>query len=142
VSTASQFLTQDHHACDAGWIDVEAAADKGDVAATRAAFAKFDQAMQRHFGFEEQTLFPALEEATGMHGFGPTAVMRSEHEQMRRVLATMANALTSGDTKSVLDHGDTLLMLIQQHNIKEERILYPLADARLGQAWPAMQTKF
>jgi len=140
--SASEFLTRDHRTCDTEWVEVEAAADRSDLAATRAAFAKFNQAMQRHFGFEEQSLFPALEEATGMFGMGPTAVMRSEHEQMRRVLATMANALETGDTATVLDHGDTLLMLIQQHNLKEERILYPMADARIGHAWADLQTRF
>lgn len=142
MSTTSQFLTKDHRDCDAEWITVEAAADQGDVEATRKTFTVFERAMQRHFGFEEQTLFPVLEEATGMHGMGPTMVMRNEHEQMRRVLATMAGALERGDTQAVLDHGDTLLMLIQQHNIKEERILYPLADARLAAEWPELQKKF
>ncbi|MBI2389822.1 MAG: hemerythrin domain-containing protein [Deltaproteobacteria bacterium] len=139
MSTASDFLTNDHRECDALWAKVEAAADGGDLAATRAAFVAFDKSMQRHFEFEEKTLFPAIEQATGMSGFGPTAVMRSEHEQMRRILATMTTALESGDTGSLLDHGDTLLMVIQQHNVKEERILYPIADARVGGEWAALR---
>lgn len=141
--TASAFMTKDHRECDTEWVTVEAAADRGDLAAAREAFAAFDNKMQRHFGFEEQALFPAIEEATGMtSGFGPTAVMRSEHEQMRRILATMAGALAGGDTAAVLDHGDTLLMLIQQHNLKEERILYPIADARVGHVWAELQNRF
>lgn len=139
MSTASDFLTNDHRECDALWAKVEAAADGGDLAATRAAFTAFERSMQRHFDFEEKTLFPAIEQATGMSGFGPTAVMRNEHEQMRRILATMVTALEGGDTGSLLDHGDTLLMVIQQHNVKEERILYPIADARVADAWPTMR---
>lgn len=142
MSSASQFLTQDHRGCDTQWIEVEAVADKGDVAATRAAFAKFEHTMKHHFEFEEHELFPALEAATSMNGFGPTVVMRNEHEQMRRVLGAMSNALERGDTRALLDQGDTLLMLVQQHNLKEERILYPLADARLADAWPTLQAKF
>lgn len=142
MSNASQFLTQDHRTCDTEWIDVEAAADRGDVAATRAAFDTFDKAMHRHFEFEERTLFPALESATGMTGFGPTTVMRNEHEQMRRVLTSMSAALEKGDTRGVLDQGDTLLMLVQQHNIKEERILYPMADQRLGGQWSELKSRF
>ena len=32
----------------------------------------------------------------------------------------------------MLDHGDTLLMIAQQHNVKEENILYPMADDALA----------
>lgn len=140
--TTSDFLGHDHRVCDELWAAVEADADAGDVAAVRARLSVFDAAMRRHFDFEEQTLFPALEDATGMHGMGPTVVMRSEHEQMRRILHTMAGAVAGGDTQGVLDHGDTLLMLIQQHNMKEEHMLYPLADARLAGQWPTLQARW
>lgn len=140
MDTASHFLTQDHRACDLLWAEVETAADEGDLSRTNALFASFEQAMQRHFAFEEATLFPAIEEATGMRGVGPTAVMRHEHAQMRRVLEAMAQALAAADPQGLLDQGDTLLMLIQQHNLKEEHILYPMADARLPGQWPALAT--
>lgn len=140
--TTSDFLGEDHRQCDVLWADVEQRADAGDVAAVRAAFGDFDAAMRRHFDFEEHVLFPALDDVTGMRGMGPTAVMRQEHEQMRRVLHTMAGALAGGDTGGLLDHGDTLLMLIQQHNVKEEQILYPLADARLAAQWPGLQARW
>lgn len=139
MDTANYFMTQDHRACDLLWADVETAADEGDLAKTRSLFAGFERAMQRHFEFEEATLFPAIENATGMHGMGPTAVMRQEHAQMRRVLVAMSQALAAGDPQGLLDQGDTLLMLIQQHNLKEEHILYPMADARLPGQWPALK---
>ena len=34
-----------------------------------------------------------------------------------------------------MDIGDTLLMLIQQHNIKEEGMLYPMAENVLAGHW-------
>jgi hemerythrin-like domain-containing protein len=139
MQTTSEFLSDDHHACDTLWAEVEQSADAQDTDALRARFSAFAAAMERHFSFEEETLFVALDNATGMHGMGPTAVMRAEHAQMRRVLHTMAGALAGGDTAGVMDHGDTLLMLVQQHNMKEEHILYPLADARLAAAWPELQ---
>jgi iron-sulfur cluster repair protein YtfE (RIC family) len=139
MDTANQFLTQDHRACDLLWAEVEAAADEGDLAATQQRFGQFAAVMERHFSFEETRLFPALEDATGMHGMGPTSVMRHEHAQMRRVLQSMADELAKGNTQGLLDHGDTLLMLVQQHNLKEEHILYPMADARLSAQWPAMR---
>ena len=136
--TTSDFLCDDHHACDALWAAVEQGVDAGDIAVTRAQFAAFEHAMLRHFAFEEQALFVELDAATGMHGVGPTAVMRMEHEQMRRVLHAMARALATGEVDELMAQGDTLLMLIQQHNMKEEAIVYPLADARLAMQWPAL----
>jgi hemerythrin-like domain-containing protein len=138
MSNATSFLSQDHQDCDARWAEVEAAAGQGDPALARARFDLFHAAMERHFSFEEKTLFPAFEEATGMRG-GPTHVMRHEHAQMRQVLSAMSEAFAGGDVETALDQGDTLMMLIQQHNLKEERMLYPACDAHLSQAWPHLK---
>ncbi len=131
----------DHRRCDSLWAAVEAAGNNGDDAATSAAWQKFAAAMDRHFRMEEDVLFPAFERTTGMVGMGPTVVMRAEHEQMRGVLRTMAGCAASGDYEGLLDHGDTLLMLIQQHNVKEEGILYPMAQQHLTAAWPELHAQ-
>jgi hemerythrin-like domain-containing protein len=135
------FFETDHHNCDDLWVKVESAVDSDDAPAARRAFKTFYDAMMRHFDMEEEVLFPALESATGMQGFGPTMVMRSEHEQMRGVLRQMANAAELGNYVDVVDHGDTLLMLIQQHNVKEEAIVYPMADQHLQYQWGEIFTK-
>jgi len=127
------FFTDDHHRCDELWAAVEAAADRGDEAATREAFAKFEAALRRHLEMEEQVLFPEFEQATGMT-MGPTQVMRAEHAQMRGVLDQMARA-ADRDLDQLIEHGDTLLMLTQQHNAKEEGVLYPMVQAHLGDVW-------
>ncbi len=133
------FATHDHRQCDLLWAEVEAA--EGDSDAALAAWQRFADAMERHFQMEEQVLFPAFEQATGMHGAGPTVVMRAEHQQMRGVLATMAEAAAAEDIDLLLDHGDTLLMLIQQHNAKEEGMLYPMSARAVGASWPALHTE-
>ncbi len=142
MDSASTFLTSDHRACDALWFAVETAVQADDSAAARDAWTACADAMLRHFAFEERVLFPAIEDATGMHGMGPTAVMRHEHEQMRRLLATMSAAANAAQWQTLLDQGDTLLLLVGQHNIKEEHILYPLADARLSDEWPALAQRW
>lgn len=124
------FFSADHTACDAVWAEVEAAGDDGAKAA--AAFARFHAMMERHLRMEEEVLFPAFEEATGMRGMGPTEVMRHEHRQMRALLSDMGAAVTEGRTEALFDLGDTLLMLIQQHNVKEEGMLYPMAEQHLS----------
>lgn len=128
-------FTLDHRHCDALWAAVEAAANGRDAGATRAAFEAFDRATRRHLDMEEDVLFPAFEDETGMT-MGPTRMMCMEHQQMRGVLARMATASAAGDFGALLDHGDTLWMLTQQHNVKEEGILYPMCEARLGARWP------
>jgi hemerythrin-like domain-containing protein len=135
----SALFTQDHHRCDALWAELEAAGDSKERALQL--WRAFDQAMRRHFAMEEEVLFPAIEQATGMHGPGPTMVMRHEHAQMRAMLDQMGEAANSGDMGSLLDQGDTLLMLIQQHNVKEEGIVYRLADDALSPAWSEIEAR-
>jgi len=130
------FFTADHRACDQLWAAVEAAVDRDDHAAARAAFATFDAAVRRHLDMEEQVLFPELERVTGMT-VGPIQVMRAEHAQMRGLLDQMARA-ADRDPAGLVDHGDTLLMLTQQHNMKEEGILYPMCQAHLGDDWESI----
>ncbi len=131
------FFTTDHRACDAIWAEVEAAVDVGDDAAAAAAWTRFDAAMRRHLTMEEEVLFPALQDA-GMRGMGPIQVMLMEHQQMRAMLDRMAQCASDGDYETLADEGDTLLMVIQQHNIKEEGILYPMAAQMLGARWPEL----
>ena len=135
------FFTADHRACDAIWAEVEAAVDSDDGAAARSAWERFDRSMRHHLMMEEEVLFPALENATGMHGGGPTFMMRAEHQQIRGLLDQIQTEVNGGNFDGVTDHGDTLLMLIQQHNAKEEGILYPMCDNALGGDWPALLAK-
>jgi len=132
------FFEQDHRDCDARWADVEELLDTQDVDAARPAWQKFDKGMRRHIAMEEEVLFPALESAAGMGGAGPTAVMRMEHKQMQGLLEQIDAAMESDDAEQALDIGDTLLMLIQQHNIKEEGMLYPMAENVLAGHWPKL----
>jgi hemerythrin-like domain-containing protein len=135
-----QFFTEDHREADTDWTRVEEAASGGDAAAIGQAFAAFKSRMLRHFAMEEEVMFPAFEAKTGMQG-GPTAVMRMEHEQMRGLLEQMTTALEAGDAQEVVDLGDTMLMLIQQHNQKEETILYPMAQQMLDGDWPEISSR-
>lgn len=135
----AEHFAADHGRCDDLWAEVEAAVEKGDAASVAAAWHSFDRAMRRHFRMEEEVLFPAFEAATGMADAGPTHVMRSEHAQMRAVLDQMATAAERQDHQELADLGDTLLMLIQQHNAKEEGMLYPMSERALADRWPELR---
>jgi DUF438 domain-containing protein len=63
---------------------------------------------------------------------GPTEVMRGEHRQMRDLLAQMRASLANRDSDDFGGNAETLLIMMQQHNMKEENILYPMCDNALG----------
>jgi hemerythrin-like domain-containing protein len=55
-----------------------------------------------------------------------------EHEQMRGLIQDMADAVAKTDDEGYLGLSETLNMLMQQHNLKEENMLYPMTDRVLG----------
>ena len=132
MSGITSAMQHHHKLCDDDFADAEDAARKGDWAACAATYGKFRTEMLAHFGVEEEVLFPAFEERTGMTG-GPTQVMRSEHVQMRDLLRQMDEALAQKNADGFGGAAETLLIMMQQHNMKEENILYPMCDQALGQ---------
>ncbi len=131
MSLPTQILPDHHRHCDDLFVAAEESAQSGDWTAAILAFERFRAQMQAHFEAEEGTLFPAFEAATGMRA-GPTQMMRHEHEQMRSLLAQLEAACQARDGDSYAGAAETLLMLMQQHNMKEENILYPMCDRALG----------
>ncbi len=131
MTTVLEFLGSDHRACDDLFASAEAAAAQGRWDSAREQFARFNAAMARHLAMEEEVLFPAFEARTGMRS-GPTEVMRTEHAQMRDLLRDMADAVAAGNQGRFLGLSETLNMLMQQHNLKEENMLYPMSDQVLA----------
>lgn len=137
MESLSATLTEDHHRCDELFARAEARVSQADWVQADRDFSEFFQAQEHHFGFEEQELFPAFEEATGNRR-GPTLVMRLEHEQMRTLFRDMQERLRHQDTGGYLGQSETLLILMQQHNMKEEHMLYHMAEQALGDKGPAL----
>jgi hemerythrin-like domain-containing protein len=131
MTTISNFLATDHKRCDTLFAAAESAASDGDWEVAAPEFGSFRDAMLHHFSMEEEVMFPAFETSTGMKQ-GPTAVMRSEHRQMTGLFDSMAGALARKDTNAYLGDADTLLIIMQQHNVKEEQMLYRMADQALA----------
>ncbi|HMW17765.1 MAG TPA: hemerythrin domain-containing protein [Accumulibacter sp.] len=123
-------MTADHRSCDTYLAAVEQAVHRKDWSAARAAFAAFQAAMLTHFSAEEAVLFPQFEQHTGISR-GPTQVMRNEHLQMRQLLTAAGSALASNDQEDYRGEMETLLIMMQQHNVKEENVLYPMCDQHL-----------
>lgn len=130
MNTIAEFMSTDHRACDQAFVTAEQAALTGSLSAAETAFATFRQSMQRHFRMEEEILFPALLDAGGPGG--PVQVMRMEHEQMNELIELMAAAIANNNAQDYSGLSETLLIVMQQHNLKEEQILYPIADRILA----------
>ncbi len=139
MTTIRSFMTDDHRHCDDLFAEAEQAMAKGNVEAGKAAFGHFREALLAHFAAEEKTLFPSFEAKTGMT-MGPTRVMRMEHEQIRALTDDAAKALELGDSDDYLGYAETLLIMMQQHNLKEENMLYPMCDEHLVAEAPALLT--
>lgn len=127
----TRLMHQHHGHCDEVFAAAEAAARSADWPSCADSFARFRADLLGHLDVEEGRIFPAFERQTGNAG-GPTRVMRSEHDEMRELLSWLDDALAACDADAFGDATETLLILMQQHNMKEENILYPMCDQVLG----------
>ncbi len=131
MSLISSLMTQDHRDCDHEFALAESLVARRDWDAAAKAVNAFAAALETHFSAEEEQLFPRFEAVTGMT-HGPTEVMRGEHADMRSIIANLKDALARRDADDFAGEAETLLIMMQQHNMKEENILYPMCDARLA----------
>jgi iron-sulfur cluster repair protein YtfE (RIC family) len=131
MSTLTDSLVQDHRDCDQAFSQAENLLAIGEQAAAIKAFDHFVAESERHFIREEQVLFPEFEQVTGQ-SMGPTAVMREEHKHMRQLFQEMTACLRGRDRDAFLGLGETLFILLQQHNGKEEQVLYPMSERLLA----------
>lgn len=137
MSTIADYLTTDHKRCDDLFVDAENNVGSKAWERAEASFALFRRTVEHHFSIEEEILFPAFESATG-NSNGPAGVMRSEHRQIRGLLSNLAEALAQHDKVTYLGHSESLNIMLQQHNMKEENILYPMTDRILVAQQPVL----
>jgi iron-sulfur cluster repair protein YtfE (RIC family) len=126
MQTIADFMIDDHLSCDDSFAEAEHAALSSDWSTTEPLFERFREAMARHFRMEEEILFPTLMAAGGPSG--PVQVMCMEHAQMNSLISQMASAIANQDSNEYSGLSETLLIVMQQHNLKEEQMLYPIAD--------------
>lgn len=126
-----EFMRDDHRACDHLLSEAENALSAKNTEEAKALFDAFYQATNRHFDMEERELFITFEKRTGMMG-GPTQMMRYEHQQLRSLLESMRIALNENRNDDFFGIGESMMIMLQQHNMKEEQMLYPMIDRALG----------
>ncbi|HHH40139.1 MAG TPA: hemerythrin domain-containing protein [Sedimenticola sp.] len=131
MSSITETMTADHRHCDEIFARAEELVANRDWEQATTRYGEFRDAMEHHFSMEEEALFPRFEARVG-NAMGPTQVMRMEHIQMRKLFDDMGEAVQQQDRDRYLGLSETLMMLMQQHNMKEEQMLYPMTDQVFG----------
>ena len=92
-----------------------------------------------HHGKEEDLLFDAMEKAGIPSERGPIGVMLGEHDMGRGFIRGMSDALASyrlgdsGVARVIAENARSYITLLTNHIVKEDNVLYPMADARIPQ---------
>ncbi len=129
MSTIKEYLSNDHVKCDQLFAAMEDAASNS-LADAQELAQEFVKETEHHFQMEERVMFAEFEQKTGMTQ-GPTAVMRQEHTQMRALMQQILEVIDADDKNKFFGLTETLMILLQQHNMKEEQMLYPMAQQHL-----------
>jgi len=133
MSTIPDYMTQKHRDCDELFTQAESAVAKNNWLAANEQWSIFTDELELHLQAEENILFPQFEQATGMTA-GPTQVMRGEHQQMRVLVNDINESLNVENKDKFLGLSETLMVLMQQHNMKEEMMLYPMCQQQISQS--------
>ena len=88
-----------------------------------------------HHSKEENSLFPALEQAGMPRNMGPIAMMLVDHERSREIAASMETSakeyLSSGESAALISDMKRYVEHITEHLWKENNRLFMMAEARL-----------
>ncbi|QDI89078.1 cation-binding protein [Candidatus Nitrosopumilus sp. SW] len=88
-----------------------------------------------HHSKEENSLFPALEQAGLPKNMGPIAMMLIDHERSREIAASMESSakeyLSSGESAKLISDMKQYVEHITEHLWKENNRLFMMAEARL-----------
>lgn len=127
IDSVTQFMTDDHRQCDDLFNRVTASVSDNEWGKAEELFAEFKSALLYHFDSEETILFPAFEKATG-NRHGPSSMMRLEHSEMKDLVTDIQHSITAQNSDRFYGLYEVLNIYLQQHNMKEEGILYPMID--------------
>jgi iron-sulfur cluster repair protein YtfE (RIC family) len=125
----TETLTREHREIDAGIEAFVSSLDSGSVDADQLTRAM--AALRRHIYLEEALLFPPIRKA-GMSM--PLLVMAKEHGLLWRLMDLLDSLLVAQDVDALRSRCEELLLILEQHNRKEEPIVYPRSGGDLTAA--------
>ncbi len=131
MKSVSDYFAHDHDQID-GFFAEFRKLKRGDPALAKQKFKEFLKRLTRHIVWEEEVLFPAFEKSAPEMVPGPTMVMRREHREIKKYLDLIHDKIRVKNPESD-EAEEALLSLLESHNMKEEKILYPAIDAALGE---------
>ena len=136
-NTITELLQSEHR-----WVDERFQRFRQHLAEGRVDAEPFQEAakvLRRHIYLEEVILFPEVE-ARGV--VGPTEVMAREHGEIWRFMEEIQDRIRQNARAGrILSTFDALRSVLEDHNFKEEQILYPSADRLLDSAQVVTQLK-
>ncbi|MDN5820986.1 MAG: hemerythrin domain-containing protein [Brachybacterium sp.] len=129
LSVAAAF-TREHHQIDDGIEAFLADTAEHDPARRARPLLTAMEALRRHIYLEEEVVFPRLAPGPLMM---PLMVMRREHGELWERMDALAEILEddSSAASGIADACTELLSLLEDHNRKEEPIIYPHLDTDL-----------
>ncbi len=130
MKSVSDYFADDHDKID-GFFAEFRALKRQDPALAKQRFKEFLKSLTRHIVWEEEVLFPAFEKSAPEALPGPTTVMRMEHREIKKRLDAIHDKVRVGNPQSG-EEEEALRSLLESHNMKEEKILYPAIDAAMG----------
>jgi len=135
TSFISDYLTSDHKRLDL-ILDslVKAVSLEKSLELQQSLFSLFKKGLMRHIYWEESVLFPIFERESKLID-GPTRIMKEDHSEMSAVLNSLEDTL---DYQMDLEKLIALGNCLDEHNLKEKRILYPSIDRMLDQSTQEM----
>ena len=131
--TIKDFMIHQHRACDQLLTMAEDSVEKKDFDDAMIKYKNFEDETLKHFTMEEEYLFPLFGEKSGMGSGGPVQIMLMEHEQARNLFDKIVESLEQKDADRFYGLSESLLILLQQHNAKEEQMLYTMIQNTLNQ---------
>lgn len=130
MKTFTEFMGADHKAFSHKFALAERIVATGNWSEAEAVFTAFRDDMARRLKMEEEVIFSTLTSVSGSPG--PLQVMLMDHSQIKGLLEQMAVAVTQKNAQTYSSLLETLLIVIQRHNFKEEQTLYPIVDRILA----------
>lgn len=132
MSGLSTALTAQHRHCNALLAAAQASLQSGNWEEFSRRLAALRQAVLDHFWFEEEELFPAFEQATGLTA--PTEALRRQHAEIRALLEALGAASPKHDPEGFRTEFGMLAADFGRHTSEEEQVMYPALERSMGGA--------
>lgn len=131
MDTICAYLKHDHQRCDELFDQAETSVAQRNWKSAIENFLRYQDVLRQHIRMEEKILLPAF--ARTLPGSAePIAMLRMEHKQINGIVNRMWESVQRFDAVDYVLHAETLTLLMQQHTLKEEEMLYPLLDRALA----------